>query len=138
RVELAPRLLDRPGHREAARLIDHEAGRPRLTSCHNARKLLELGEALGSPVPASLGHVALHAARDLSVDQWLVHLPGLAATDAEGGHRLAAHLRGMMGPDAAAGPALTFDATATRGYEEHLWRAIASLAEGPLRNKENA
>ena len=131
-ITLTPRLLDRAGHREAARLRDHP-GRPRNTTGHNARKLLELAEALGAPLPASLARAALHVARDQTLAAWLAGLDDPA---------LAAHLGGLISTDVDVdvdmGAALTFAATATRSFEERVWRSIASLAEGPLRNKENA
>jgi len=127
-IELAPNLLARAGHREAARLRD-PAGRARHTSGGNARNLLELAEALGVPLSASLARAALHVARDQTLAGWLAGLQDAT---------LAAHLGALIGPEADPGAALTFDATATRAFEEQVWRSIASLAEGPLRNKENA
>ena len=127
-VELAPRTLDRVGHRAAAGLRDRP-GLPRNTTGHNARKLLELAEMLGAPLSSSLARSALHIAREQSIESWLARL---------GDSELAAHLGGLLGPDGDPGPALTFDTTATRAFEEQVWRSIASLAEGPLRNKENA
>ena len=47
---------------------------------------------------------------------------------------LAAHLAGLLGPDVDPGPALTFDATATRAFEERVWHSIASLAESSKRS----
>jgi len=126
-IELKPNLLARAGHREAARLRDR-AGRARHASGGNARKLLELADALGT-LPASLARAALHVARDQTCASWLAGLENPT---------LAAHLRALVGPDVDPGAALTFDATATRAFEEQVWRSIASLAEGPLRNKENA
>ena len=127
-IELAPRVLDRAGHRTAARLRDH-TGRSRNTTGHNARKLVELAEALGAPLSSSLARAALHVAREETIESWLAGLadPGLAL-----------HLRGLLGPDVDPGTALTFAETGTRAFEERVWRSIASLAEGPLRNKENA
>jgi hypothetical protein len=127
-LELPPRLLQRPGHREAARLRDH-SGRPRSATANNARRLLELGEALGTPLPSSLARAAVHTARDTTVDAWLDGLEDAA---------LSGHLRALIGPGGDPGPSLTFEATANREFEERVWRTIASLAEGPLRNKENA
>jgi hypothetical protein len=127
-LALRPRPLARPGHCEAARLRDG-AGRPRNTTGHNARRLLELAEALGAPLSRSLALAALNVARDLTAEDWVAALPD---------EPLAARLRSLLGPDVDPGPALTFAATATRVFEESVWRTIASLAEGPLRNKENA
>ncbi|MFH1176759.1 MAG: hypothetical protein V1750_05075, partial [Acidobacteriota bacterium] len=40
-LTLAPRVLDRPGHRGAATLFPRERGRARQTTANNARKILE-------------------------------------------------------------------------------------------------
>jgi hypothetical protein len=125
---LAPRRLERPGHREAARLRDR-AGLPRNTTGHNARRLLELAESLGAPLSPTLARAAVHAPRALTLEAWL---DGLGEAD------LVRRLRGLVGPGDDPGASLTFDATANREFEERVWRTIASLAEGPLRNKENA
>jgi hypothetical protein len=127
-LELAPRRLERPGHREAARVRDH-VGRPRNGTGNNARRLLELAEGLGAPLPATLARAAVHAARELTLEAWLDGLEDAA---------LARHLRALVGPGGDPGPSLTFESTANRAFEERVWRTIASLAEGPLRNKENA
>jgi hypothetical protein len=79
----------------------------------------------------------LRVARDTSLDQWIAGLPE-AATDRDGGARLAAILRAALGEPSEPGPALTFDHTSSRAFEESLWRTIASLAEGEFRSKENA
>ncbi|HVU52196.1 MAG TPA: M28 family peptidase [Polyangia bacterium] len=127
-IELEPRRLDRAGHREAARFRDHP-GRPRNTTGNNARKLLELAESLGTPLCSSLARAALHVPRDLTLEAWLAGLEDLA---------LARHLGELLGPPVEPGLALTFRTTANREFEEQVWRTIASLAEGPFRNKENA
>jgi hypothetical protein len=49
-LALAPRLLRRPGHVEAATLFDHDPGRLRFTNGNNVRKLLEFRELLGAPL----------------------------------------------------------------------------------------
>jgi hypothetical protein len=46
--------------------------------------------------------------------------------------------RAALGPEVDPGEATTFAATATRAFEETVWRSIASLAEGEYRAKENA
>ncbi len=47
-------------------------------------------------------------------------------------------LRGAVGVEVPATPALTFETTRTRGWEEKLWKTIAGLAEGEFRMKETA
>ena len=127
-IELQARRLDRAGHREAARFRD-QPGRPRNTTGNNARKILELAESLGTPLSSSLARAALHVPRELTLEAWLAGLEDPA---------LARHLGGLLGPSVEPGPSLTYRATANREFEEQVWRTIASLAEGPFRNKENA
>ncbi len=137
RITLAPRLLDRPGHREAARLFAHEVGHARRTTTHNARKLLELAELLGHPLPPSFARQLLHVARGTTLEAWLSCVPG-AASDRAGGERVAAVLRTTLGPPADPGASITLESAGTRAFEESVWRGIASLAEGAFRGQENA
>ncbi len=128
RLTLAPRLLDRPGHREAARFSPHEPGRLRFTTCHNARKLLELREYLGQPLPPSFARRLLHTARGHSLDAWLAQVA----------EPLASALRGCVGGAIDPGAPRAFQTTGTRAFEESVWRTIAGLAEGTFRQKETA
>ncbi|HEY3354683.1 MAG TPA: M28 family peptidase [Polyangia bacterium] len=137
RISLRPRLLSRPGHREAARLFDHEAGQARATTRHNIRKLLEFREYLGAPLRPSLARALLRIGRDVSLEDWLARLPGLG-TERAGGVRLARRLRALLGRPADLGPARTFARTRTRAFEERLFATIAALAHGEFRAKDNA
>jgi hypothetical protein len=136
-IVLAPRLLARPAHRAAATLFPHEPGRMRFTTCHNARKLLELRELLGGPLSPSLARALVHAPRTMGLDAWIDHLPA-AASDPAAAARLAAELRACVGGDDDPGPALVLDGMGNRAFEERVWRSIASLAEGEFRQKDNA
>src|SRR5262249_43018197 len=136
-VVLAPRLLDRPAHRAAATLFPHDPGLLALTTCHNARKLLDFRDYLGELLSPSLARVLLRAGRATTLAAWIDHLPD-AAADRAGGARLAADLRACVGAEPDPGPARTFDRTATRAFEERVWRTIAALAEGDFRQKDNA
>jgi Peptidase family M28 len=136
-VLLAPRMLSRRGHREAAALFPHEQGRQRWTTTHNARKLLEFSELLGDKLSPALARALLHASRDTTLDDWLEALADVA-TDESGGALLAGVLLECIGDTHAVGPARTFDRTASRTFEEHVWRTITSLCEGEFRQKENA
>jgi hypothetical protein len=134
---LRPRLLDRPGHHDAARLFPRERGHARDTTCHNARKLLDHAAFVGGPLAPALARSLLHVAKDVTIAGWLAGLPA-AATDHDAGAALAAQLAACVGPEADPGPAVTFAHTATRAFEEEIWRSIAGLAEGEFRQKENA
>jgi hypothetical protein len=134
---LSPRLLARPGHDEAARLFARDAGHRRHTTSNNARALLEFRELLGAPLPPSLARRLVHCAKEQTLEQWLGLLPA-AASDSAGGERLAALLRATLGAPLEPGPGITFAATATRAFEEGVWRSIAGLAEGEFKQKDNA
>ena len=136
-LELAPHLLAREGHTQAARLFLHEQGRLRLTTSMNARKLLEARTLLGRPLPPSYARALLRAPRDTTLERWLAELPALSSSSGEAA-RLESDLRATLGPEEDPGPELTFASTRTRAFEERVWRSIASLAEGEFRQKENA
>jgi hypothetical protein len=132
-----PRLLDRPGHREAATLFDRDVGQARHTTCGNLRKLLEFRSLLGAPLPPSVARALLHIPKNEGLDDWLAQLPALASERAAG-ERVAAHVRGLLAPPSEPAAPLTFDRSATRAFEERVWQTIASLAEGEFLAKESA
>ncbi len=134
---LTPRLLARPGHHEAARLFERDPGHRRHTTSNNARALLEFRELLGAPLPPSLARRLVHCAKEQSLEQWLARLPA-SASDPAGGERLAGLLRASLGAPLEPGPGMTFGATASRAFEEGVWRSIAGLAEGEFKQKDNA
>ena len=134
---LQPRLLARSGYDEAARQFARDPGHPRHTTANNARALLEFRELLAAPLPPSLGRRLVHCAKEQTLQQWLAHLPAAAAERAAG-ERLAGALAACLGAPLPGGPSLTFDSTATRAFEEGVWRSIAGLAEGEFRQKDNA
>jgi len=136
-LALAANLLDRPGHREAAKLFAREPGQLRHTTAQNLRKLLDFREYLAGPLPGSFARALLRIAKDTTLGAWLDKLPQLAS-DAAAAARLAEDLRAAIAREVPLGAALTFEKTATRAFEESLWRSIAALAEGEFRNKETA
>jgi hypothetical protein len=135
-IALAPRLLARPGYREAATLFDAQVGRARLQTALNVEKLLELSAWLG-PLPPSFARALIHTGKYDSLDAWLEAMPALARDVAAGG-RVAALLRRAVGAEDEPPVDLTFETTRTRGWEEKLWKTIAGLAEGDFRMKETA
>jgi len=136
-IALAANLLDRPGHREAATLFAREPGQLRHTTAQNLHKLLDFREYLAAPLPGSFARALLRIAKDTTLGAWLDKLPQLAS-DAAAAARLAEDLRAAIAREVPLGSALTFEKTATRTFEESLWRTIAALAEGEFRNKETA
>jgi len=136
-LALAANLLDRPGHREAAKLFVREPGQLRHTTAQNLRKLLDFREYLDGPLPGSFARALLRIAKDTTLGAWLSKLPELAS-DPVAAARLADDLRAAVVPEVALGSALTLEETKTRAFEETLWRTMASLAEGEFRHKETA
>lgn len=136
-IVLEPRLLARPGHREAVTQFPREPGRARHTTCHNLRRLLEWSEHLGGPLPAPLARALIRAPQELSLDEWIARVPS-AALDPTAGERAVAELRARIAEAGRQPEPITLAGTAGRGFEEELWRAIAWLAEGELQAKDNA
>ena len=134
---LAANLLDRPGHREAAKLFVREPGQLRHTTAQNLHKLLDFREYLAGPLPGSFARALLRIAKDTTLDAWLAKLPQLAI-DKAAAARLADDLRAAIAPEVPLDVALTLEQTKTRAFEETLWRTIAALAEGEFRHKETA
>jgi hypothetical protein len=136
-IVLEPRLLARSGHREAVTQFLREPGRARHTTCHNLRRLLDWSDHLGGPLPGPLARALVRAPQEHSLDEWVARLPALAL-DAAAGERAVAELRARIAGAAPAGAPLTLAGTASRAFEEELWRTIAWLAEGELQAKDNA
>jgi len=122
RIELAPELLARPAHVQAAAL-DREPGKTRYTSGHNARKLLDARELLGAPVAPAFARALLRVSKHALVDEWLDAHPAF---------------RGCVGAAEEPGEPLVIPQLGTRAVAEQIWHTIASLAEGSFRQKENA
>ncbi len=104
---------------------------------HNIQKLLEFSELLDGPLTPSFARALTHAGRRESFDAWLEEIAP-RASDAAGGARCAALLRRVVGVEVPVTPALTFETTRTRAFEEKVWKTIAGLAEGEFRMKETA
>jgi len=121
-LALAANLLDRPGHRQAAKLFAREPGQLRHTTAQNLRKLLDFREYLAGPLPGSFARALLRIAKDTTLGAWLDKLPQLAS-DAAAAARLAEDLRAAIAHEVPLGAALTFGKTTTRAFEESLWRA---------------
>jgi hypothetical protein len=134
---LAVNLLDRPGHREAARLFAREPGQLRHTTAQNLRKLLDFREYLAGPLPGSFARALLRTAKNTTLDAWLAKLPQLASDQKSAAH-LVEDLHAHIAPEVPLGLGLTFGQTGTRAFEETLWRTISTLAEGEYRHKETA
>ncbi len=136
-VELWPRFLDRPAQRAAVELFRHESEPRRGHTTENVRVLLDWRELLDQPLPRSLARALLAIPHKQRLDDWLASLPGKAG-DATAAKALVAQLRTNLTDDDAPPAPLTFEATATRTFEEDYWRTIGFLAHGRFRTKCNA
>lgn len=136
-IRLVPRLLQRPGHHEAATLFRREQGHQRHETCNNMRRLLEFRAYLGARLDPELARALLRAAHDVDLDGWQTRLPQIAS-EATGGERAAALVNELIGPEVAAGAPLTLEMSATRAFEEQIWRTIAELSTGDLPMRDSA
>ena len=136
-IHLLPRLLRRPGHLEAATSFEREPGRERHETCNNLRRLLEARAYLRAPLDPMLARALLRAAREVEVEDWRKRLPEIASERA-GGERAAAVVAELLGAEIPAGAPLTLDQSATRAFEEQIWRTIAELSAGDLPMRDNA
>ncbi|HEY6000607.1 MAG TPA: M28 family peptidase [bacterium] len=143
-LELWPRLLDRPGYRDAVSLFK-DGVHEHKTLCRSL-SLLEARELLGGrrlSRPFARRLVNLPRGRDL--ENWIRDVSQARAA-ADTGGRLAELLAGCVDPETTGQartrrtePAgLTYRRTARRSFEESYWRRIAFLAGGRYVNKANA
>jgi len=134
-VELRPRLLARRPRIDSIELFQREPADQRQTG--NCRRLLEWKELLQKPLPPSFARALLEAAKDEDFGEWLAKLPS-RSNDAARAGSLVESIRGLLAPEEDVGPAITFESTRTRDFEERYWKTIASLTEGDLLGKNNA
>ena len=139
-VELLPRLLARDPQRAAIDLYPREPGHRRLVTATQIHKLLTARRLLDAPLSPTLARSLLTIAKSETLDAWLAALPSRAG-DPVRGEALATQVRTLLAPvvkPADPDAAHTFAATHTRDFEERYWRAIATLAEGNLLDKNAA
>ncbi len=135
-VELWPRLLQRESYLSALKYFesahDHYAHQTAL----NIVALLDAGKTLGS-LPRSLAHRLIQTAKGEALDDWLKGLSDHATRRPEA-RQVHQTLQSLLQPDHALPGAITFEATATRAYEEAYWNDILTLSHGRYLNKDNA
>lgn len=146
-VELHPRFLRRTTELAVVTGFPHlHDPTPHLTA-HNIMALRRAwSSGGGQPLERGFARALIRAPRSESLAAWLDSLPARAA-DAGRGRRVRDELAAILAPAPASSAAvaatvaevpLTFARTATRSYEEAYWRAIAALAHGDWRTKDNA
>jgi hypothetical protein len=138
-VELWPRLERRPARLAAIHAFDHLEGHAHQHTVLSVANLLHASDSLGGrPLPRDLARALLRVARDETLDGWLAGLAARAG-DPGLGKLVEEEVRLRLSPDVAdPGDPVTFGETATRAFEEALWRDIATLAHGTFRTKDNA
>lgn len=138
-VELWPRMQRRPVLLAALAGEDYTRKRQVPPQVRNVRKLTHAYALFGAkPLPLNFARRVMGLDREGAGERWLAHLPELVAS----------RVREIIEPLSAAGTtgktgrgrpdSLTYAHTARRSFEVAYWKTIASLAESPLLNKNNA
>jgi hypothetical protein len=137
-VELWPRLQQRPVLLAALAGEDYTRKRQVPPQVRNVRKLTHAYALFGAkPLPLDFARRIMGLDREGAGERWLAHLPDQVAT----------RIREIVEPPPAEAPrgkrgrapdSLTYSHTARRSFEVAYWKTIASLAEAPLLNKNNA
>ncbi len=137
-VELCPRLLRREVYLAALKYFETEHDHYAHQTALNLLALLDTWKALGEqPLPQSFARQLIRTAKEDSLDGWLNALSEHGTQPAET-ELVRQALQSQLREDAALPEALTFDATATRAYEEAYWKDILTLSHGRYLNKDNA
>ncbi len=138
-VELWPRLDRRPAWLAAIHAFDHLEGHAHQHTVLSVANVLHVSESLGGrPLPPDLARALLRVAREETLDGWAAGLAARAG-DPRLGRMVEDEVRRRLAPISGdPGEPITFGETATRAFEEALWRDIAALAHGAFRNKDNA
>ncbi|MFA5204668.1 MAG: M28 family peptidase [Lentisphaeria bacterium] len=139
-VELWPRLDRREAYLEALRDFGRHDHYIHQTSLNLVSLLDAHVWAGGRPLPESFARAMLRIGESETFADWLASLDDRAG-DAAQGRRMRQALAPVVQPAAAATPqpaAITYEATATRAFEEALWNDILLLSHGHYVNKDNA
>src|SRR5262249_46882242 len=135
--ELGPRRQRRPVLLAGLAGQDSPPRRQVPPQVRNVRKLTHAYVLFGDkPLPVNFARRVMGLDREGADERWLSQLPQQVATRireiVEPSPAEAAGKRGRV-PDS-----LTYSQTARRSFEVAYWKTIASLAEAPLLNKNNA
>jgi hypothetical protein len=138
RVELWPRLLRRVEYLAALQQLDSTHDHYRHQTPLNVLSILDARQQMDRPVPRSLARHLLRVARDVSLEDWLDSISQRARSPAAG-KRVQEKLVSLLDSSEPALPApVTYERTATRGFEEAWWKDIAFLSGGRYVTTDNA
>lgn len=137
-VELWPRMQRRPVLIAALAGEDYTHKRQVPPQVRNVRKLTHAYALFGAkPLPINFARRIMGLEKEGAGERWLSQLPELVAN----------RIREIVEPEPPLPPSakrgrmpesLTYALTARRSFEIAYWKTIASLAETPLLNKNNA
>jgi hypothetical protein len=137
-IELWPRLQQRPVLLAALSGEDYTRKRQVPPQVRNVRKLTHAYALFGDkPLPIKFARRIMGLDRKGAGEHWLAQLPD----------QVAIRIREIVEPLRAEAPggkrarvpdSLTYSQSAKRSFEVAYWKTIASLAETPLLNKNNA
>jgi hypothetical protein len=136
-VELWPRMQRRPVLQAALAGEDYTHKRQVPPQVRNVRKLAHAYALFGSkPLPINFARRIMGLDRKGADEHWLSHLPQQVATVI---HAIVESSPAEVPEKRGRVPgSLTYAHTARRSFEVAYWKTIASLAETPLLNKNNA
>jgi hypothetical protein len=138
-IELYPRLLERPAYRSALRHIDTAHDHYRLQTALNILTILDMSELWHEPrLPRSFARQMLRMAKEERLREWLDILRE-RATQPTAEQRLVGEIvQRVEETDRPLPEPITYEATATRAFEEAYWNDIVTLAHGRFVNKVNS
>lgn len=138
-VELYPRLLQRPVYLDALRYIDDTHDHYRHQTALNVLTILDMSARWNEHrLPRSFAGQMLRIAQEENVREWSSAVRERATQPAVA-HRLMTAIEQRLEPaDRPLPDPITYDATATRAYEEAYWNDLFTLSHGRYINKVNS
>ncbi|HQT91624.1 MAG TPA: M28 family peptidase, partial [Candidatus Kryptobacter bacterium] len=137
-VELYPRPLRREVYLSSLKYFDTSHDHYAHQTVLNIVTLLDAWKALGEqPLLRSFAQHMLRTTKEETLEDWLKSLPTHSPPAAEA-TRVHQKLQSILRADPPLPDAITFEATATRTYEEAYWNDILTLSHGQYINKDNA
>jgi hypothetical protein len=139
-VELYPRMLRRPTLLDATQRIDRSHDRYRFQTALNVFNVFDISERWQhGRLPRSFAEQLLRVAQDhQQFDQWLKVVAERCAAPDVAQRLTAALARKVDSRNRRLPKAITYDATATRAYEEAYWQELVTLSHGEFVNKANS